>query len=264
MRKQTGYNLIELMIAIVMGLIIIAATVTIYISTIKASADIVKSARLSYDLDSALALMVNDIRRAGYWGGAMVGSDILKPPTPCTPEIFTLNPFMVEATNLQFPSSSCVLYSYDADGDGTPDTNEYYGFRLNAGNIQMRSSNIDCDANGWNTFNVSQGSEQIEVTNLTFNQSFKCLRKRVGLNPDQSYVIPDTGTCATAAASAGSPLVSGDRVIETREISIKIAGHVKNDPTVTRNVILNEETDEEVENNRVKIRNDRVYIYCSE
>ena len=246
MKKQTGYNLIELMIAIVMGLIIIAATVTIYISTIKANADIINSARLGHDLDFALALMVNDIRRAGYWGEAKVGSDSRD------------NPFTDNATNLQFPSSGCVLYSYDADADGIVDANEYYGFRLNAGNIQMRSSNIDCDANGWNTFNVSQGSEQVEVTNLTFTQSFKCLRKRVGLNPDQSYVIPDTGTCATAAATPGSPLVSGDRVIETREITIKIAGHVKNDPTVTKNISVNEDADEEIENNRVKIRNDRV------
>jgi len=254
MRKQTGYNLIELMVAIVMGLIIIAATITIYISTIKASTDIVNSARLSHDLDSALALMVNDIRRAGYWGEAKVGSDSRD------------NPFTDNATNLQFPSSGCVLYSYDADADGAVDANEYYGFRLNEGNIQMRSSNIDCDANGWNTFNVSQGSEQVEVTNLTFTQSFKCLRKRVGV-ADKPFPSPDrdpdtySGTCAAAAATEDFPLMSGDRVIETREITIKIAGHVKNDPTVTKNIIVNEEADEEIENNRVKIRNDRVYMY---
>ncbi|MDD5320254.1 MAG: prepilin-type N-terminal cleavage/methylation domain-containing protein [Methylococcales bacterium] len=238
MKKQTGFTLIEIMIALTIGLIVVAATISIYVTTVKGSSDIIKSARLNHDLDSTLALMVNDIRRAGYWGGAMVGSDSRN------------NPFTQAATDLQIPSSSCVLYSYDADASGantltdfTDDVNanEYYGFRLSGGNIQMRSSNIACDANGWNTLNVSDGNERINVTNLTFTQSFKCLRKRVGVT-DQSY----STTCA-AAAAAGN-LVTDDRVIETREITITLAGRVNNDQAVTKNL-----TD------RVKIRNDRTF-----
>jgi len=229
MKKQTGYTLIEIMIALIIGLIIVTATITVYITTIRGSSDIAKSARLNHDLDSVLSLMVNDIRRAGYWGGAMVGSDSRN------------NAFTQAATDVQLPSADCVLYTYDADADGSVDADEYYGFRLNGGNIQMRSSNIDCAANGWNTLNVSEGNEQIEVTLLTFTESFKCLRKRVGV-ADLSY---DT-TCA-AAATAGN-LVTDDRVIETREISIVLEGRVKIDPMVIKRV-----TDQ------VKIRNDRVF-----
>lgn len=235
MKKQDGSNLIELMIALVISLIVIAATITIYISTIRAGSDIVKSARLNHDLDSALALMVNDIRRAGYWGIAMVGSDS------------SVNPFTQGDSNLQFPTTGCVLYTYDADADGIVDANEYYGFRLSGGNIQIRFSNIDCAANGWNNFNVSEGSEQIDVTDLTFTQSFKCLRKRVGV-ADQSYNIPNNSTCATTAATAGDPLATGDRIIESRGITITLAGRVNIDQAVTKNL-----TD------RVKIRNDRVF-----
>ncbi len=231
MKKQTGFTLIEIMIALTIGLIIVAATISIYVTTIKGGSDIVKSARLNHDLDSALALMVNDIRRAGYWGGAMVGSDNRN------------NPFTQAATNFQIPSVNCVLYTYDANpfpnGNGIVDANEYYGFRLSEGNIQMRSSNIACDANGWNTFNVSDGNERIDVTNLTFADSFKCLRKRVGV-ADQSFD-------ATCAAAAGN-FVTNDRIIETREITITLAGRVNIDQTVTKNL-----TD------RVKIRNDRIF-----
>jgi prepilin peptidase dependent protein B len=235
MKKQRGYSLIEIMIALIIGLIILTATISIYISTIRGSSDIVKSARLNHDLNSALALMVNDIRRAGYWGGATVGSDS------------RLNPFTQAATDLQFPSPDCVLYTYDADADGVVDTDEYYGFRLNGGNLQMRSSNIACDANGWNSLNVTEGNEQIDVTNLTFTQLFKCLRKRLGAT-DQSYDIPDASTCATTATTAGDPLLTGDRVLVTREISIALSGRVFIDQAVTKNL-----TD------RVKIRNDRVF-----
>lgn len=237
MKKQTGFSLIEIMIALTIGLIIVAATITIYVTIIKGSSDIVKSARLNHDLDSALVLMVNDIRRAGYWGGAMVGSDSRN------------NPFTQAASDLQLPSASCVLYSYDANASGANtltnftddvDANEYYGFRLNGGNIQMRSSNIGCTANGWNTLNVSDGNEQIGITDLVFTQSFKCLRKRLSV-ADQNY---DT-TCAAAAAGN---LVAGDRVIETREIAITLAGRVNTDQAVIKSL-----TD------RVTIRNDRIF-----
>ncbi|MDD5461227.1 MAG: prepilin-type N-terminal cleavage/methylation domain-containing protein [Methylococcales bacterium] len=228
MKKQTGYTLIEIMIALLLGLIIVAATITIYITTIRGSSDIVKSARLNHDLDSALALMVNDIRRTGYWGGAMVGSDSRN------------NPFTQAATNLQIPTSDCVLYTYDADADGSVDANEYYGFRLNDGNIQMRSSSIACDAGGWNTLNVSEGNEQIVITNLTFTPSFKCLRKRLGV-ADQSYT-----NCATAATAVN--LVTGDRIIETREIAIALIGHVNNDQAVIKSLA-----------DSVTIRNDRIF-----
>jgi prepilin peptidase dependent protein B len=239
MKKQSGYTLIEIMIALLLGLIVVAATITIYITTVKGSSDVIKSARLNHDLDSALALMVNDIRRAGYWGGAMTGSDSRD------------NPFTVpDTTDLQIPSASCILYTYDDNASGANtlndttddvDADEYYGFRLNEGNIQMRSTNIGCDDNGWATLNVSEGSERIDVTNLTFTESFKCLRKRLGV-ADQSY---DT-TCA-AAIAAGN-IVADDRVIETREISIALAGRVNSDQAVTKSIA-----------GRVKIRNDRIF-----
>lgn len=242
MEKQKGYSLIEIMIALIIGLIILSATISIYISTIRGSSDIVKSARLNHDLNSALALMVNDIRRSGYWGGATVGSDSRN------------NPFTQAATDLQFPSPGCVLYTYDADADGIVDTDEYYGFKLNGTNIQMRlsgSSTNNCNLNAdvWNTLNISEGNEQVDVTSLTFTQSFKCLRKRVGVT-DQSYDIPDASTCAIAAANAipSDPLVAGDRVIVTREISIALAGRVFIDQVVTKKL-----------KDHVKIRNDRVF-----
>jgi prepilin peptidase dependent protein B len=246
MTKQNGFTLIEIMIALVIGLIVVGGSIAVYITTIRGSSDIARSARLNHDMDSALALMVNDIRRAGYWGGAMVGSDSRD------------NPFTVSGTtDLQIPSSSCVLYTYDADIDGpdpnttgikTPtdltddvDSDEYYGFRLNSGNIQMRSSNIACNAGGWSSLNISEGSDQVEITNLAFTESFKCLRKRLGAE-DVSY---DT-TCA-AAAAAGN-IATDDRIIETREISIAMTGRVSRDTTVTKTL-----TD------RVKIRNDRIF-----
>lgn len=195
MRQQKGFNLVELMIALLIGMIIIAATITIYISTIKSSSDIVKSARLNHDLDSTLALMVNDIRRAGYWGGAVVGSDGQD------------NPFTQAATDLKLllpsldtpPTYKCILYTYDANADGNVDSHEYYGFKLNGFDIQMRLSgsytnNCNHNSDDWSTLNVNEGSEEIDVTTLAFIPSYKCLRKRA----DAADVNFDTSSTVSA------------------------------------------------------------------
>ena len=119
MKKQNGYTLIELMIAIAIGLIVVGATISIYITAVGSSSSTIKSARLNHDLEAVMALMINDIKRAGYWKGAVVGADS------------RTNPFTAAATNINIPISTCILYSYDADNDGVVDANEYYGFKLN-------------------------------------------------------------------------------------------------------------------------------------
>lgn len=242
MKKQTGLTLIEIMISLLIGLIIISATIGIYITAIRGSTDTLRSARLNHDLDSALALMVNDIRRTGYWSGAMVGSNSAN------------NPFTQATTDLQIPSASCVLYTYDTGfvgtgagtGVGFVDANEYYGFKREGTNIQMRTSGnttADCAQGQWENFNVSAGNEQIGVTNLTFTESFRCLRKRVAAVPtDLSY----NTTCAEVDIAGN--LATGDRVIETREITITLAGRVNQDQSITKNLT-----------GRVKVRNDRVF-----
>ena len=68
MKKQTGFTLIEIMISLLLGLIVLGATISIYIAAIRGSSDVIKSARLNYDLDSALSMMANDIRQFADFG----------------------------------------------------------------------------------------------------------------------------------------------------------------------------------------------------
>lgn len=193
-----------------------------------------------------MALMINDIRRAGYWGGAIAGADSRD------------NPFTQNDTNLQIVSADCLLYTYDANGNGANtlqntaddvDNNEYYGFRLTNGDIQMRLScdpsagacNDNDDDDTWETMNITEGGEQVDITNLAFTESFKCLRKRLD-EADQTF----DSTCA-AAITAGN-IITDDRVLETREIAITMSGRVNRDQAVTKTI-----------NGQVKIRNDRIF-----
>jgi type IV pilus assembly protein PilW len=225
MKKQTGYTLIEIMIALLLGLIIISATIAIYVNTIKGSTDTINSARLNHDLESVMSLMVNDIRRAGYWGGAIVGADS------------STNPFTTGTADIQIPSASCILYSYDADGDGLVETGEYYGFNLDGSTIDMRltgATTANCANGSWNALTVS---EIVNITALSFTLTYKCLN----VTTTVSYNM----LCAAVTAAN---LATGAKAVESRQIDITLTGRLVNDPTVTKTLT-----------GSAKVRSDRIF-----
>ncbi|MGZ5619395.1 MAG: PilW family protein [Methylobacter sp.] len=238
MKKQTGFTLIEIMIALVLGLIVLSATIGIYITTVKGSTDTINSARLNHDLESVMSLMVNDIRRAGYWGGAADGADS------------STNPFTIGTANIQSPSTSCILYTYDGgsgatggvnhDSNGLVDSDEHYGFQLTGGAIAMRltgttTANCADAGNTWSTLTVT---ESVNITALTFTAAYKCLNVSTALSYDN--------TCAQVATDGN--LVAGQKASESRQFNIALTGQLVNDATVTKTLT-----------GTVKIRNDRIF-----
>lgn len=229
MKKQVGFTFIEIMIALLIGLIILSATIGMYVNTVKGSTNTINSARLNYDLESVMLLMVNDITRAGYWGSATTGANS------------NTNPFIIGTANIQFPTTACILYSYDADDSGTPDNGEYYGFKLQNGTVSIRSSSTaeataNCTGTGWSALTVPQ---DVNITALTFTSAYKCLNVTTSL----SY---DNMTCAAVFAAAN--LTAGQKAVESRQINIALAGQLVNDTTVTKTL-----------NGTVKVRNDRIF-----
>ncbi len=258
MKKQAGFTLIEIMVALTVGLIVVSATIAVYIATIRSSADTVRSTRLNHDLDSVIALISNDLRRAGYWGGAIGGSDATENPyTVISGGTTTANFAPTNVTVMNFTdddgtvrTNGCILYSYDADGDGHydddasgafnsgDDTNEFYGFRFNvsstgAGVIEIRktgTTTADCTEGDWETLNVTDGGEAVEITNLTFTDTSKCLN------------VSDASPCVTTAPGAG------DKVAISRDINVSLVANSLIDDSVTKTL-----------NSNIKIRNDRHY-----
>ncbi|MGR8941420.1 MAG: PilW family protein [Gammaproteobacteria bacterium] len=251
MKKQYGYNLIEIMIALLLGLFVIGSTLTIYISTVRGSSDTVKAARLNHDLEAVMALMINDIRRAGYWGGARVGVNSNDNPfTGETGDMTNIKVRDLAAPTTDITSGNCILYSYDADGDGIIDDNEHYGFRLNGNTINMRFSGAaaapaTCDwANG--TWEENIAGDQIRITGLTFDLSgSKC----ENVTTSTAFNSTCADVPATDPATGTTNLNSGNQVVETRQVSITMTGQLADDATVTKSL-----TD------IVKVRNDRVFI----
>ncbi|MBE0435285.1 MAG: prepilin-type N-terminal cleavage/methylation domain-containing protein [Methylomicrobium sp.] len=264
MNKQRGLTLIEIMISLLVGLIVIAATINIYIATIRGSTDVIRGARLNHDLDSALLLMINDIKRAGYWGGA-IAADTLP-----------ANPFTQPGSDVRIYNTTgtrdCIVYSYDGgagntggvdhDSNGTVDADEFYGFRLNnAGFIEMKltgATTADCNDGTWQALTINDTSgEQLNITRLEFS-----------FDPIVALALPTTSKCLNLALAdaAGNPLntlcpatapagwLAGHRAIETRQVNIVITGSLANDAAVTKTVT-------KTVSNSVKIRTDRILTY---
>jgi prepilin peptidase dependent protein B len=130
-KKQQGLTLIEMMIAMVIGIIISGAVITIFISNIKIASDNMKMARLNQELRGVMTFISDEIKRAGY------SSDAAN-----------------SAFNDEFnfaTGSSCLRYSYDEDGDGIQDADERFGFQLNT-DVLRWSNNIttaDCSDGTW-------------------------------------------------------------------------------------------------------------------
>jgi prepilin peptidase dependent protein B len=249
MKKQTGFTLIEIMIALVVGLIVVAATISIYVATTKSSSDTIKATRLNHDLEAVMTMMINDIRRSGYWGGALIEVDSRD------------NPFTAATTNIQIPTASCILYTYDANNSGanTPndltddvEANEYYGFKLENSSIKMRKTGAantttaaaGCNAStDWEEF---VDSNQLTITTLQFSfasiatpalpATSRCLNVATGISTDTN-----------AAACAGA--ATGNNLVQKRVVNIVLAGRLSSDASVTKSL-----------NGTVEIRNNRLLI----
>lgn len=239
MKNKRGFTLIEILVALLLGIIIVGATLAVYVSTIKGSSDTAKSARLNHDLETAMQFMINDIRRAGYWGDAVTGSNAAN------------NPFTQGGANIAIggTGNSCILYSYDGETtNGVADLNEYYGFKLEDNTIKIRTlvtgttaANLACNAGTWTNI---LDSDNIEIMTLTFSAAnSQCLNNSTALSSDNPY----PSTCA-AMATAGH-LTTGQTAIENRRIDITLIGRVKSDTSVEKTLT-----------GTVKVRNNRIFI----
>lgn len=194
---QQGFTLIELMISMLIGLIVLAAVIGMFISLVKADNDYLKSLRLNQELRAAMSLITRDLRRSGYNGTASA-----------TVIAGTANPFQEMAT-----TATCVIYAYDVNNNGINDGNsERFGFRLKSGAIESRESGENCAATtNWD--NITDDN-LVEIT--AFSVSDPDL---VGDDPEE--------TVTPGKTSVG---------ITTHQITISLTGRLVRDPSVTRTI----------------------------
>ena len=153
---SAGFTLIELMVALVLGLVVVGGVMGVFMSTYQANAQNIKSVRLNEEMRAVMSMMTRDIRRAGVrdlaWQPSLLG-------TP-NPYANNLN-WLVTGYNAAVPVNSCVQFTYDADGLFNPSptvldwvsTVDRRGYRLRREGtlqfVEMRRTGTDCDGGGW-------------------------------------------------------------------------------------------------------------------
>lgn len=257
---QSGLTLIEVMLAVAVGSILMTSVLTFYITTVKSSGEMLESSKVNQELSALMNVMVNDIRRAGFWGN-MAPADFGQPQT---------NPFAqlnntaleVHAANLQQGvqgSGDCIIYTYDADQDGVVDNADIRGFRLVNGVVQMRergdtvANAVHDSCNNANDVwrDVTDGN-LISVTGLTFDLADSACVNSTEPDGEEDggdpAVIDDDleSNCYTVVPAGGS----GDITVETRQVLITLSGVLLSDPAVVRTL----SQDVRVRNDLVRIR----------
>lgn len=230
--RHAGFSLIEMMIATLVGLMMLAGVTFIFTNTVKANTDSLKTAHLHQELRAIMDVMVQDIRRSGYWKNAIcsVNATILSPATIagyCNGIGGQTNPF---DTVMISQDKTCILYRYDATPNGVLDTapnpnkypDERFGFRMRNGAVEMRQAGAGCNAGGWQDISDTQS---ITITQLKFNS-------------ENSTTIP-------IKTNAGRLL--------TRQIDITLQGEIKADPSVQRTITAG-----------VRVRNDRFCLQANQ
>lgn len=241
-KQQKGFTLLELMIAIILGLITVAAATTLYITTIQGSTVLARSARLNNELSMILQTMTNDLRRAGYWGGATAGVD-----PSLNPHINNADIAIIDNTGTAVPVSDCIVYSYDSIGDAasTASATELFGFRLYNGAIEIRTAATtfsSCnDADGiWVPMTLLSSGESLTITDLAF--SFEAMAasgsypSQAGTsncdNIDDGVTAPDpTVDCSGGVAVAPT---SGQEIAARRVVNIRLTGQSSIDADIQK------------------------------
>ncbi|WP_411358910.1 PilW family protein [Pseudidiomarina salilacus] len=160
LKRQQGLSLVELMITITLGLLLMAALTAVFSNTLGVNSRSLKLSQLNEEATAIMDLMVGDIKRTGYRGDA---ARLVYDPTNASTDF---NDSIVIANVTGETVNSCILFEYDADGDGVHDgASEDFGYRLVDGRVQLRRSSAGCDASGWENITTN---DMIEITGLEF------------------------------------------------------------------------------------------------
>lgn len=127
--SQRGVSLVELLVTLVIGLIVIGASTTVFVGTLGANSSQMRISRLNNELRTAMTYVSRDLRRAGYnnWTVAQLEA----------------RDFTNSGQAVPVMGAAAAAVSYDINNNGGT---QRYGFQLsNDGVIQAQ-----IDAGGWN------------------------------------------------------------------------------------------------------------------
>ncbi|CAB1275145.1 PilW family protein [Candidatus Nitrosacidococcus tergens] len=157
MGSQKGSSLVELMVSSTLGMIVMGGALAMMSSILKANNTTSQINYLNSELNVVMTMITRDLRRAGYWSGAI--SNLINNTT------VPANPFAQITVSTD---STCIVFSYDADKSGTLTNANQFGYRLDTSDnaVEVRQAGAGCSDSGWQ--NLTDESA-LNITNLQFD-----------------------------------------------------------------------------------------------
>ncbi len=176
-KLQRGFSLIELMIAMVIGLFVLSGILTLMSNNMAFNKTAIDSLKLSQETKAAMNIMAEDLRRAGYWSNSncMIPTSPTPANCPSTPPSSMSNPYAHPNWPMTVTAGNCIIFSYDRDGvttNNVPSSSEKFGYALvnNAIVLGYPTTKDDCLDNsitsGWQTIT---DPKSVKITNLTLS-----------------------------------------------------------------------------------------------
>jgi len=264
--RQRGLTMVELLVGMAVGLVVIGGAVSLYLSSVRSSSDTLRGSKLNQEVNALLNVVVNDVRRAGYWGAVVGGQFDQNPFSQENATVLTVIDDMASDT-VQGPTGQgeCLVYSYDAtylpgNAAGAVETTDLFGFRLNGTTVQMRQSGVvdgaacvggTCNSCQNGTWQNVTDPNLIQITSLNFDLSnSQCL------NASEPNTVDDDGDGAIDELdefdcyATVPPNGSEEATVETREVVVTVTGQLASDAssqvTATQSI--------RVRNDHVRIR----------
>ena len=212
---QRGVSLVELMIGAAIALFIAAAAATLFVGQLHESRRLLLEARLMQDLRTAADVASRDLRRAGYWRGAVDG--VWAPGAGGV----AANPYVALAPSSAASDAVSFRYSRDAAENQAVDSNEQFGFRLRNGALELQLG-----AGNWQALTDSATLTITEFSVTPTVQDISLEAFCAAPCPTGSTACPPHQQVRSLALVIGARLVADPRV--TRSVRSQI--RLRNDP----------------------------------
>lgn len=220
---RRGFSMVELLVALVAGLIIVGTATTLYVSIIRANATSIQLSSLNLGMQSLLDVMERDIRRAGYFANASLnlsrdanGNPVIAPTDRTA--MFSLMTSAGSSTLQDMQQLTvtdpllydCILLRYDANDDGSiAGTDEIMGYRF-------KSAELGLEFKQWETVTdqlttPSQCDDDEDWDNISQDGQVQLTSVTLAITPATGFSIPTgqrTITVSMVGQSQQKPALS--------------------------------------------------------
>jgi type IV pilus assembly protein PilW len=150
---QRGVTMIELMVALVAGLIVSAAGLALVASIIKSNSETVRATRLTQELRATAEVIARDLKRARSMQDPIAN--------------VSLSPLISACNTIDVSTAGCVTYGYDCTS-ATAGT--FYSIGLASNKVYLKPATAAAPACP-TTADTKLSSDAVKITALTFTKT---------------------------------------------------------------------------------------------